>query len=219
MQIPYILRLLPLSLPGTAVASLMPAAAASSTAPHPAAREEGSREQERDLVERSCSGDSDAFARLVQLHHRRVWRLCARFFDQRSDVEDAAQDTFLRCWEKLHTYRHKAPFEHWLTRLCLNTCYTKLRQRQPETASSAEQEVEAVPARDNDRTAPVDAERLLAQLSPVDRFVLVLLEAHGWSTNEVAERLGWSRVNVKVRAHRARRRLRALAEGSGSLSR
>jgi len=55
---------------------------------------------------------------------------------------------------------------------------------------------------------------LLAGLQPADRFLLVLLEVEGWSVAEIAERLGWSRVNVKVRAHRARQRLRrVLQEG------
>ena len=60
--------------------------------------------------------------------------------------------------------------------------------------------------------ATLELERLLARLRPQDRFVLLLLDGEGWSTAEIAERLGWTRTNVKVRAHRARRRLQALLE-------
>ena len=60
--------------------------------------------------------------------------------------------------------------------------------------------------------ARIEVERLLARLPAADRFLPILLEGEGWSVAEIAERLGWSRVNVKVRAHRARRRLQRILE-------
>jgi RNA polymerase sigma-70 factor (ECF subfamily) len=60
--------------------------------------------------------------------------------------------------------------------------------------------------------AAIDVERLLARLAPSDRFVLLLLEGEGWSVKEIAERIGWTVANVKVRAFRARRRLRRMLE-------
>jgi len=58
----------------------------------------------------------------------------------------------------------------------------------------------------------LDVERLLARLSAEDRFVLVLLDAEGWSVKEISDRLGWTVSKVKVRAHRARKRLRELLD-------
>ena len=52
----------------------------------------------------------------------------------------------------------------------------------------------------------------VARLKPADRMVLLLLDGEGWSTAEIADRLGWTRTNVKVRAHRARTRLRRIVE-------
>ena len=66
--------------------------------------------------------------------------------------------------------------------------------------------------RGGDPSAGVEVERLLATLPPADRFVLLMLDGEGWSVAEIAAKLGWSRVNVKVRAHRARKRLRELLE-------
>jgi len=63
-----------------------------------------------------------------------------------------------------------------------------------------------------DPTAALEVQRLLGNLPPADRFVLLMLDGEGWSVAEIAERLGWSRVNVKVRAHRARKKLRRLLE-------
>ena len=58
----------------------------------------------------------------------------------------------------------------------------------------------------------IDVERLLARLTPSDRFVLLLLDGEGWSVKEIAERIGWTVTNVKVRAFRARRKLRQVLE-------
>ena len=162
------------------------------------------------LIAASRKGESDAFGELVRLHQQRVFRLAGRFFRRPEDVEDAAQETFLQAWKKLDTYKAKAPFEHWLTRVCLNRCYARLRRQKPD-------DLPLEPERDGPAPAPnVDArlevEQLLRPLSPEDRFVLLLLDGEGWTTAEIAERLGWTRVNVKVRAHRARKKLRRLLE-------
>src|SRR6185369_11051819 len=163
---------------------------------------------EAGLIRASLNGDQDAFAALVRTHQSRVFRLAGRFFRRPEEVEEVAQETFLRAWMKLGTYRADAPFEHWLTRLCLRCAYDRLRQRKGDPEALKE-DVES-PAADPD--ARMEVAKLLAHLPPADRFVLLLLDGEGWSVAEIAERLGWTRVNVKVRAHRARKRLRRLLE-------
>jgi RNA polymerase sigma-70 factor (ECF subfamily) len=160
------------------------------------------------LVQASRTGDREAFSELVRLHQRRVFRLAGRFFRGREDVEDVAQETFLTAWRKLDTYRARAPFEHWLTRVCLNCCYARLRRKQPPSVPLEHD----VPASGTDPDARLEVERLLRSLKPADRFILLLLDGAGWSVTEIAERLGWTQANVKVRAHRARKKLRRLLE-------
>jgi RNA polymerase sigma-70 factor (ECF subfamily) len=160
------------------------------------------------LVAASRGGDQRAFSKLVRLHERQLFRVAGRFFRAREDVEDAAQESFLIAWRKLATYKAKAPFEYWLARICLNVCYGKLRRQR---AVNVPLEID-VAAERRDPDASIEVERLLRPLKPEDRFVLLLLDGEGWSTREIAERLGWSKSNVKVRAHRARKRLRALLE-------
>lgn len=164
---------------------------------------------ERELVAASREGDHGAFGELIRRHEHRVFRLAGRFFRGREDVEEVAQETFLAAWRRLGTYEARAPFEHWITRICLRSCYARLgaERRRREPLSSVEP---VAPVRDPN--AAIDVERLLAQLSPADRFVLLLLEGEGWSVQEIAARIGWSTTNVKVRAFRARRRLRSLLE-------
>jgi len=161
---------------------------------------------DRHLVEAARNGDDGAFGALVRRHQQRVFRLAGRFFRKREDVEDVAQETFLIAWEKLPSFRGEAPFEHWLTRLCLNCCYGRLRKKKVlEEPFSAD-----VEAPSSSPDARIEVQRLLRRLSVEDRFILLLLDGEGWSVAEIADKLGWSRVNVKVRAHRARKRLRAL---------
>ena len=167
---------------------------------------------EAELIAACRRGDSDAFGELVVRHQQRVFKLAGRFFRRREEVEDVAQETFLQAWRKLDTYRAKAPFEHWLTRVCLNCCYGRFRKRRDDDNLPLEYDV---PTTAGNPTARLEVEKLLGHLAEEDRFLLLLLHGEGWSVAEIAERLGWSRANVKVRAHRARRKLRGLlAEGT-----
>lgn len=168
----------------------------------------GDATAEEVLVAASRRGDQQAFGALVRAHERRVFRLAGRFFRHREDAEEVAQETFLRAWSKLGGYRADAPFEHWLTRICLNCCYERLRRRQPRM----EELPESTAAPTRDPSAGLEVERLLRRLSPADRFVLLLLDGEGWAVEEIARKLGWTTTNVKVRAHRARKRLRRVLE-------
>lgn len=159
------------------------------------------------LVRRAQNGDRDAFTELVVRHQARVFALAGKFFRRPEDVEEAAQETFLTAWSKLDRYSARAPFEHWLTRVCLNTSLGLLRRHKPTEPLAADVAGDGRPA-----SAGVDAALLLNRLPVADAMVLKLLHAEGWSVAEVADRLGWSKANVKVRAHRARKRLKAWVE-------
>jgi RNA polymerase sigma-70 factor (ECF subfamily) len=173
-----------------------------------AAQTDERQAEERRWIAASLDGDRDAFAELVRRYQQRVFRLAGRFFRRPEDVEEVAQETFLTAWRKLHTYAGRAPFEHWLTRVCTRCCYARLRRRpDPEPLAEVDRPVDP-----GDPSAGVELERLLARLKTADRMVLLLLDGEGWTTAEIAERLGWTRTNVKVRAHRARARLRRLVE-------
>ena len=163
------------------------------------------------LVRQSLQGDQQAFGALVRRHQNRVFRLVGRFYRKAEDVEDTAQEVFLLIWRKLATYRREAPFEHWLTRLTLNLCYQRLRKKKIKKVNiESVAEPQAPPA--SDPTAKLEAERLLAHLSGQDRFILLLLYGEGWSVQEIADNLGWTRSNVKIRAFRARKRLRKILD-------
>ena len=168
-----------------------------------------------ELVRASQGGDSEAFATLIDRHRGKVQRLCGRFFRHPADVDDAAQDTFVRAWIKLHTFRPQAPFEHWLTRVCLNECYGRLRKERP--TEELREDDGSLPAVDPPGIAALEAERLLRDLPASDRFLLLMLYGEGWTVAEIADKTGWSTSNVKIRAFRARKKLRSrLSKGRRS---
>lgn len=136
------------------------------------------------------------------------------------------QDVFLKLLQKLDSYeeREGIPFEHWVSRLTVRTCLDALRaeKARPEwrMADLSDGETEWLDYLLNRQaTAPSDhaadagavVTRLLALLSPPDRLVLTLLDLEERSTQEIAQMTGWTRPMVKMRAMRARHKLRLIA--------
>jgi RNA polymerase sigma-70 factor, ECF subfamily len=157
-----------------------------------------------------------------------VFKVAGRFFRQRSLVEEAAQEVFLKAFTQLGSYEGRGPMEGWLTRIATNTCLNIIRaaKRRPELTVSDFTEDEnnwldeklsdagSELHRANERklVAADLADRLLGTLSPEDRLTLTLIDGEDASVREVAEMTGWSESKVKVRAFRARRRAREALE-------
>ena len=150
-----------------------------------------------------------------------------RFFRDRSQAEDAAQETFLKAFAQMKSFAGLGSMEGWLTRIATNTCLNILRaaRRRPELVTSdlGENETEWLErVSDSSRAQPLDAEqkviaadlaeRLLESLQPEDRLALTMIDGEGASVNEVAEVTGWSESKVKVRAFRARKKAREALE-------
>ena len=182
----------------------------------------GSDASDSDLVHRVLAGDSRGFEVLVRRHERLVFRIAGGFLRDRAEVEDVAQEAFMRAFAALERFRPGAEFGPWIAQIATRVCYDRLRtrQRQPQVAwedlPPAEQEaVQALAGVDPgaDRTAARDlASRLLASLAPKDRQALMLVDALGYSGPEAAKMLRCSALAVRLRLHRARRAMREAAE-------
>lgn len=168
------------------------------------------------LVRATLAGDESSFAQLVARHKGRVFGTCARFARDHQQLDDLAQEVFLRVWRKLRGFRGDAPFEHWLARLTITVCYDFLRKerRHRDAVSLDEMPVEM---RDHHVDAAISAGRAkelldwaLRRLQADDRLILTLLEIEERSVKEIAALTGWSESNVKVRAFRARARLKTI---------
>ena len=177
---------------------------------------------EAELIAAVLQGDTASFEPLVQKYSPRVFATVRRYARRESEVEDTAQEIWLKTFQKLSSYRAEAPFEHWLMRLTVRTCYDFLRshRRNRESAFSdlSDEEdhwLERFARQPETASEHADAARqlvgrLLEQLSPPARLVITLLEIEEKSVKEIARLTGWSVPLVKVRAFRARAEMRKL---------
>jgi RNA polymerase sigma-70 factor (ECF subfamily) len=177
-----------------------------------------------ELIAAVLGGDAASFEPLVKKYQPRVFATARRYARRESEVEDIVQEVFLKAFQKLRSYRGDAPFEHWLMRLAVRTCYDFLRfhQRNRETSFSDVSDrdtdwlerflADPPDANHNAAAAKELVDRVLAKLSPAARLVITLLEIEDRSVKEVAALTGWSIPLVKVRAFRARAEMRRCLE-------
>lgn len=169
-----------------------------------------------DLIAAVLRGDTASFEPIVARHSSRVFATARRYARRESEVEDIAQEVWMKAYQKLSSFRGEAPFEHWLMRMTVRTCYDFLRghqrNREHVIADLTEDESDwlerfaAAPesAEDQSNAARQLVDRVLAMLSPPARLIITLLEIEDRSIKEIAELTGWSVPLVKVRAFRAR---------------
>jgi len=177
---------------------------------------------EAELIAAVLKGDAASFEPLVAKYSPRVFATARRYARRESEIEDIAQEVWLKAFDKLKSFRGEAPFEHWLMRMTVRTCYDFLRghQRNRESSFSELSEPEndwlerfvTAPetATDNADAAKLLIERVMEKLSPQARLVITLLEIEDRSVKEIAQLTGWSVPLVKVRAFRARGEMRKI---------
>ena len=177
---------------------------------------------EAELIAAVLKGDAASFEPLIQKYSPRVFATARRYARRESEVEDIAQEVWLKAFHKLKSFRGDAPFEHWLMRLAVWTCYDFLRghQRNREATFSDLSESEndwldRFAAHPESASEHADAAkqligRILEQLSPPARLVITLLEIEERSVKEISKLTGWSVPLVKVRAFRARAEMRKI---------
>jgi RNA polymerase sigma-70 factor (ECF subfamily) len=181
-----------------------------------------------DLIAAVLAGDTAEFAELTSRYRDKVERLCQRFFTDREMVRDLSQESFIRAFTGLSSYRAEMPFFGWLRAIVSNVCYDELRRRQrrpeelvadftaPERnwvqlVSNATPEA-IIDAAEQRQESHDLAHKLLDTLRPEDRMVMILKETEQRSLSEIAEIMGWSEAKVKIRAFRARQSMRRQAK-------
>ena len=173
-----------------------------------------------ELIVRVAAHDREAFAELVERHHRRLLRVCERLLGDAEDARDAVQEVFLKVLRKAGGFRPHALVSTWLYRIAVNHCLNQLRRRRLVrmiSLSPAADDAEAALEPPEERP---DAERELASkqrwratrraiaaLPPSQRTVLVLARFEGLSYREIADTLGITLGAVESRLVRAMRTL------------
>jgi len=168
-------------------------------------------------VQASQSGDAEAFRRLVQRHQQHVSKLMWRFTRDKNSHEELVQESFVEAYLSLHSYKAKAPFEHWLSRIATRVGYRYWKQlkRHPHMSlqdSDWMQIAEKPPASVSPEDAADIVHQCLAELPPRDRLVLTLRFLEQCDVEETARRTGWGQSLVKVQTYRAKQKLKKLLE-------
>ena len=168
-----------------------------------------------DRVIRATAGDESAFESLYREHAGRVYALCLRLSGDRGRATELTQDVFVRCWEKLSTFRGESAFGSWLYRLAVNVVWMTNRgdrRREDRVRPVAEPDAHE---RGNPGGAPglaIDLERAIATLPEGAREVFVLFAVEGYGHEEIAGMTGIAVGTSKAQLFRARRLLRERLE-------
>lgn len=174
------------------------------------------------LVEAAVRHDDEAARELVRRLYPLVAKIVRAHRTRRTPEEDLCQMIFMRMFQKLDQFSGKVPIEHWVSRIAVNTCLNQIESEKarPELRhadlSVEEQAVVENLATSSEELAPDKqlasrqlVEHLLDLLKPAERLVIDLLYLQGRSIEEIRALTGWTTALVKVRAFRARQKMKA----------
>ena len=173
------------------------------------------------LVEAALRHDDEAARELVRRLYPLVAKLVRAHRPRRAAEEDLSQMIFIKVFQKLSQFSGKVPLEHWVSRIAVNTCLNQIASekvrpelRQADLSEEEQALVENLAAT-SEELAPDKrfasrqlVEHLLAALKPAERLVIDLLYLQGRSVAEIKKITGWSEPLVKVRAFRARQKMK-----------
>ena len=185
---------------------------------------------DRELVRRAQREDKEAFEELIRRHQHRVFAVAGGILKRREDIEDIAQQVFVKAYFSLKRFDQRAAFSTWLYKITVNECWDLLRKKKVrplvyESDLSEEQAKQVISSAEKGKGQPdvsgrLEArqrvERLLDGLEERDRLMLMLKEVEGFSIDEIAETLDLNANTVKVRLFRARRRVVSQARAHGT---
>ena len=177
-----------------------------------------------ELANLTTNGDDAAFAEIVRRYSPRVFSFSSRFFRRHDLIEEAAQEVFLKAFTQMKNFEGRGSLEGWLTRITVTTCINILRATKPqaemtvsdltedESAWLEDKLLNAASARhqtEEDKLVAADlVNRVLETLPAEDVLILQMIEGEGASIKEASAATGWSESKVKIKAFRARRRMR-----------
>jgi RNA polymerase sigma-70 factor (ECF subfamily) len=169
-----------------------------------------------DDIQASLGGDEAAFERLVRRYQGQIAQLCWRFSRDSAVCERLVQDTFVEAYLGLKSYKAKAPFLHWLKKIATRAGYRFWKEQDREKRFVPLEELDFAAPDNQQELEPGKAAEilhaLLERLDNSERLVLTLMYFEDCPIREIAERMGWTGAGTKMRAMRARRKLKKIAE-------
>ena len=173
---------------------------------------------EDQLVTRCRAGDQDAFAQIYAQYERQVFRYAYHLLGNREDADDIKQETFLRAYSAIKSFRSESSLQTWLLKICGNLCRDRIKSwdrrkvvydstlRDEQLGASGEAEDPYAVVARNEMTDTIF--RVLRGMPEAQRIIIVLHEIEDLNYDEIAAILGCSRTSVKLRLFRARRALK-----------
>jgi RNA polymerase sigma-70 factor (ECF subfamily) len=178
---------------------------------------------DHNIIQEILDGEINKFELLIEKYNKSVFRvICKRvpFHDQ----EQTVQEVFIKAFQSLSTFNIQKPFENWLITIAVRSCYDYWREqkRKKQVAFTATEErhdqwleqmenahsIEKFEAEVSRKETLEMLEKVMKKLSPEDRLLVDLIYFEGWKLKEAAEILNWKLNKTKVRAMRARKKLR-----------
>src|SRR5437879_10575273 len=182
-----------------------------------------------ELVQAALQHDDEAARELVRRLYPLIAKMVRSHRPRRTSEEDLCQMIFIKIFQKLSQFSGKVPLEHWVSRIAVNTCLNQIESEKvrPELRqadlSEEEQAIVENLAVSSEELAPDRqlasrqlVEHLLQMLKPVERLVIDLLYLQGRSVEEIQKITGMSVAAIKVRAFRARQKMKAQLEKIGA---
>ena len=193
------------------VETMFSSSAAQATPPMVMTRRTPVQASDAGLVDRAARGDVQAFEELYRANSGRVYALCLRMSGDPSVAEDLVQETFIRAWQKLATFRGSSAFSTWLHRVTVNVALgdrRRVSRREGRVNMVGEDAINEVAARSAGPSDTLDLERAIAALPDGARNVFVLHDVEGFRHAEIADLAGIAVGTSKAQLHRARKLLR-----------
>ena len=180
------------------------------------------------LLRRAQSGDPEAFEQLIGPLEQLVWRICWHYTGNREAAEDCGQETMIRIWRNLESYRGDCALESWIYRIAANCCMDYLRKKKRDQSVSMEplreqgfDPADPSPGTEDRVVSEDEHQRLrkaITQLPDEQREALILTQLEKISYEEAAQMLGVSEGTVKSRVNRAKARLNEILSEERELS-
>ena len=170
-------------------------------------------EEESQLVIRSQNGDQIAYEKLYRANVGKVYALCLRLCGQKELAEDLTQESFIRAWQKLGSFRGDSKFSSWLFRLTSNVVIGHLRKHSKwQVESLDEAAYDKTQSTERPFGLSEEIDEALRCLSDSARVVLIMHEYLGYKHNEISKITGMAVGTSKTHLHRARSTLKTQAE-------
>ncbi len=173
------------------------------------------QDEEQQLITAAQSGDQQAFFKIYQMHHKRVYGICWRMLADKSSADDVCQEVFVQVWQKLGSFQGNSKFSTWLHSVASNIVLSHLRKHKnwlQRVFSIEDQTVEEGSEDMDDLSELSELDKHIMRLPERARLVFVLFAVEGYRHEEIGKMLNMAVGSSKAQYHRAKTLLKEWLE-------